>query len=464
MSVRFDAITDGLSRSATLPGGANLTFSTWVNLAATETAGFTAVLWMMDGSGYYFYLAYGTTTNYPLIVSNQGGGWATGTSFTIFHTVGDWHHLALVKTGASLDLYVDGIYDSNVTDASPLLGAYTSLSLGYIAGSGWNYNGLMSAGKMWTAALNADEILQESRYIRPLRTANLYAFWPLLQHTDIVDYGGAGNTLTANGTLTTEGGPPIPWGPSIRREWIWKPDAAADLTPTATAGVGDGSASTGTPGWPTHVAGDIGLLFVESCGGEPVTLSTPSGFVQITNSPQATGLTTAGTQLTVFWCRATSASMTAPVIADAGNHVWGTIIAVSGCDSSASPPINISAGSVKAGATTTTTFPDATTTLNDCLVILAAARDTDSAAAAWTGVPSNAALSSIALLYDAGTALGNGGGLGIFSGKKRTPGAIGTSTISVASSINAQMTIALMPPQPIQFRTWRPPVQPILVQ
>ncbi len=63
------------------------------------------------------------------------------------------------------------------------------------------------------------------------------------------------------------------------------------------------------------MTGDIAFLVIETCGGEPASLTTPNGFVQVANSPQATGSGTNGTQLTVYWCRATSNSMAAPVVA-----------------------------------------------------------------------------------------------------------------------------------------------------
>jgi hypothetical protein len=91
-----------------------------------------------------------------------------------------------------------------------------------------------------------------------------------------------------------------------------------------------GAAIAGTgavsPVWPAHNINDIALLFVESTGGQAVTLSTPAGFTEITNSPQATGTGTNGTRLTVFWARATSNAMPTPTVADAGDHVYARIV------------------------------------------------------------------------------------------------------------------------------------------
>ena len=58
------------------------------------------------------------------------------------------------------------------------------------------------------------------------------------------------------------------------------------------------------------------FFLLRALEGEAATLSTPAGFVQVTNSPQFTGAGTAGTRITVFWARATSTSMAAPTVAD----------------------------------------------------------------------------------------------------------------------------------------------------
>jgi hypothetical protein len=208
-----------------------------------------------------------------------------------------------------------------------------------------------------------------------------------------------------------------------------------------------GTAMSGTAAitvaWPAHQAGDIALLFVESCGGEAVTLSTPAGFVNVLNSPQSTGTTTNGTRLTVFWCRATSSSMSSPTVADPGNHVYGIILTFRNVVATGNP-WDITAGGTKATASTTTTFGTVTTNVNNDLIVLAASRDNDSAAAAWSAW-TNANLSGLTERSDGGTTSGNGGGVGVATGLKATAGSVGSSTATVTSSVDGHMTIALAP-------------------
>jgi len=211
-----------------------------------------------------------------------------------------------------------------------------------------------------------------------------------------------------------------------------------------------GNAVNGTgavsPPWPGHAIGDIALLFIESAGGEPATLSTPAGFVAVTNSPQATGATTAGTRITVFWARATSASMAAPTVADPGDHVYARILTYRGVISTGDP-WDVTGGGVKAAASTTVTVTGVTTTVADTLIVQAVARDNDSTAAAFSA-QTNANLTSITERSDAGTTSGNGGGFAVWDGVKAAAGATGDTTATVTSSINAFLTIALKPPPP----------------
>ena len=218
----------------------------------------------------------------------------------------------------------------------------------------------------------------------------------------------------------------------------------SSASPTYQA-AGTAQSGTGaiTVAWPAHQAGDIALLFVESCGGQAITLSTPAGFANVTNSPQATGTTTNGTRITVYWCRATSSSMSSPVVQDPGNHVYGRILTFRNVVATGNP-WDVTAGGTKATASTTTTFGAVTTSVNNTLIVLAASRDNDSAAAAWSGW-TNANLSSLTERSDEGTTSGNGGGVGVATGVKSTAGSTGSTTATVTSSVDGHMTIALAP-------------------
>lgn len=204
--------------------------------------------------------------------------------------------------------------------------------------------------------------------------------------------------------------------------------------------------STGSVAWPTHVAGDIGILLIESTGGEAISFSNAQGFTELANSPSATGSGTAGTRISAYYCRATSSSMASPALNDPGNHWYGVILTFQDCIDSGSP-IDVTAAAQKATASTSMTMPAVTTTVNKTLVLNVAARDNDNAAAAGSS-PSNANLDNLTERFDLGTTFGNGGGIMVWSGEKATAGSTGTTGATVTSSINAYLTIALKGNQP----------------
>lgn len=213
-----------------------------------------------------------------------------------------------------------------------------------------------------------------------------------------------------------------------------------------------GTAVTGTgnvsPTWPAHAVGDIGLLVIESCGGEVANLGTAAGFVAVTGSPIATGTTTLGTQISVYWCRATTTSMATPTVTDPGNHATAQIVTFRGCVAEGNP-WDITGTAVKAVASTSASAPAVTTTVANTLVVSVIGRDV-TGAGAFFSAEANASLASLTERTDAGSISGNGGGWALYTGTKATAGSTGTLTATVTSSINASIVIALRPqPSPI---------------
>lgn len=217
--------------------------------------------------------------------------------------------------------------------------------------------------------------------------------------------------------------------------------------PPAFQGISSFGATTGslTKHWPTHITGDIALLVVESAN-EVVTLSTPAGFVEIPDSPQGTGTAggTTATRLTVFWCRATSSSMTAPVVADAGDHIAVYMLSFRGCVETGDP-WDVTAGDVAASASTSVSIPGDTTTGPNRLIVALVANGTDTTTpqvSGWT----NASLTGLLEQVNENTASGNGGGFSIATGVKAGAGTYSATTATLAtSSVQARISLALKP-------------------
>lgn len=220
---------------------------------------------------------------------------------------------------------------------------------------------------------------------------------------------------------------------------------ALDRPEVVLIGTVANSVSDASPAWPVgHQADDIGLLVVESVGGESIALGTANGFQAISGAEASTGAGTAGTRVKVFIARATSSSMAAPTVTDPGDHVHSAIHVLRGFNSSASLSdlIDAVATSVKASASTSASAPGVTTTVADTLVMNIISRDTDSSAAAFSAW-SNADLTDAWEHIDVGTTGGNGGGVAIYAGHKAAAGSVASTTATVSSSINASITLAL---------------------
>lgn len=198
--------------------------------------------------------------------------------------------------------------------------------------------------------------------------------------------------------------------------------------------------------WPSHQALDIGLLFVETANQ---AVATPSGWNAVTNGSQGIGTAagTTATRLQVFWRRADTGAQAAASVADSGAHTHGVILTFRGCATSG-VPVNASAGSATTNANTTAvSFPSITTTVNNCLVVMAIANQTDTDTDGQIGAVTNGSLTSITERFDQNDATqADGGGIAVITGIRATAGAVssGTATLTTASR-QGRVTLALLP-------------------
>jgi hypothetical protein len=187
--------------------------------------------------------------------------------------------------------------------------------------------------------------------------------------------------------------------------------------------------------------GDLILIFLESANQ---AFTAPSGYSQVTASPQGTG--TAGqanaTRLTIFY-KISNGTETTYVTGDSGDH--NTVCSFVIKDVDRENPINDSAGNT-AAASTALTCPAVTTTVPECLIIIAIASDRDANSTANFSNPVNANLTSITERIDRTFNTALGGGLGIYTGLKSTSGSTGTTAVTqAASEETARITLALAP-------------------
>lgn len=123
------------------------------------------------------------TLNTPYFLAMTSGGSAAGGSVISYHgTGGTLTKTTLTATGA---IALSGgltIFNEQANDEP--------------------FGGAIHAFKCWKAQLTDIEIANEYRQARPVRTANLFCFYPMLNSGQQgVDWSGLGNAATQTGTL-----------------------------------------------------------------------------------------------------------------------------------------------------------------------------------------------------------------------------------------------------------------------
>lgn len=203
MSIRFDAATDYLSRTASAPGDPR-SVSFWMYIAVD-----------LNTYGVPFIISDGVS-NFDAISLDSDGTTlrinATGSSVTGSNlSVGQWYHIAYTRNGTTRKLYLDGVLDITNTAANTFTASQFAIgsdSVSYL-------NGRLAFFKMWAAELTVDEVVREKNSIRPQRIENLWAFYPTRPGAGVrnLDTSGNGRDLTDNAGVADEADPPLRWGP-----------------------------------------------------------------------------------------------------------------------------------------------------------------------------------------------------------------------------------------------------------
>jgi hypothetical protein len=196
------------------------------------------------------------------------------------------------------------------------------------------------------------------------------------------------------------------------------------------ASVGTGAITVAQPA--SKQAGDLRFIVVES---DNTTVATPSGFDALTHADDGFGTPAdaAATRISSFWDVSAGTDSDA-TMADPGDHFNAREMAFRGGVS-----IVRLGGSAAVVAATPITWPVVSTPVDNCMVVLVATYAQDASTAVW-GTPTVAALANVAVVLNAGTVQGNGGGLAYLYGEKAAAGSLGSLT---ASTSRAPDTFAL---------------------
>jgi hypothetical protein len=222
MGIRLDVAPDRLLRTTDLLDyQAAYTIAGWARIV-TDTNAYACICSLNAAANRFDYLGLlgdGTTL---AAIMESGAGYSENTGGTSL-TVGSWYFLAMVRASLT-DLRVflgapgTAVAQNGTTVTTSAAGraavARNEIG-GFTSGNLDPFNGRVGPWKAWSAALTAAELQAEMTQTIPLRAANLYGAWPLRDAADLTDISGNGRAWTAGGTLTTEDGPPVAWGPPL---------------------------------------------------------------------------------------------------------------------------------------------------------------------------------------------------------------------------------------------------------
>lgn len=211
--------------------------------------------------------------------------------------------------------------------------------------------------------------------------------------------------------------------------------------------VGAGALVSGTGAlsavaWPSgHVAGDLGVLFVQTAN-QPI--SAPSGWSQIGSSQGVGSPLFNGTGLQVFYKIAASGAEPSITVADSGNHTLAKILAWRGVD--AASPLGATPNGTVASDAAALTFPSITTDADACVVVLGVGVCNYATSSTFLSGWSSPWLDDLTERVDQSVTYGNGGGLGIAEGLKALAGPLGSSSVTFASAANAAALLFALRP------------------
>lgn len=216
MGLRFDTGGEDIRRTASIHSLSTYSECFWIQLVSDLNI--LGVMTYRNNSSDGEWILLGVDNDGVTLHTETNGGATNGGALT----VGTWYHLALVKNGSSYKVYQDGVEVINRTDSTDIT-AITQIFVSAFNGSN-NVNSRMAAYKIWDgAALTPEEVNAERWSFLPMRTANLWAWLPMVDKVVAncaLDRSGNARNFTVTSTPTVEDGPPISWASSRTRRYL----------------------------------------------------------------------------------------------------------------------------------------------------------------------------------------------------------------------------------------------------
>lgn len=206
MSVRVG--TANLSRTATVPAVDALSGKLFARLRVDNT--FAGIITIGESFGGFFQI--GPWDQGDNCVAYDDDTAVTEAMFTM--TVDTWYTFVWTKSGATSFRVWWGPADGSTALSGPVeLTTVFNDPIERISFSlnryGVTFDGGIIGVSIWTDVLTDQEVADERVQIDPVRTADLWAYWPMVDaDTAVADTSGNSRDLTASGTLVTEEDPP----------------------------------------------------------------------------------------------------------------------------------------------------------------------------------------------------------------------------------------------------------------
>lgn len=144
-----------------------------------------------------------SATAQPVVSVRVAGGTVTSARGTAVSTAA-WHHWALVRSGTTLSIYIDGSFSVSVTLSLTGRSSGNQILFGHLFGGNDSPDADMCYLKAWQVALSAGEVAAEVNYMTPQK-AGYQGFWYIDPGaTRLNDTSGNGHTLVLNGTLADD--------------------------------------------------------------------------------------------------------------------------------------------------------------------------------------------------------------------------------------------------------------------
>ena len=269
-ALAFDGVDDEV-RTAAAPtfGTGDFTVEAWVRTSTASTNPFVAV-GSVGGNDYWLGMLNGKGT-----ISVSGGG-CVGTSLI---NDGRWHHLAGVRNGSLLTIYVDGIAQTTVTNgngASPT----APLGIGSFGNGSYFWPGSLDEVRLWNVARTPAQL--QAALTTPLvgNETNLVGYYSFDEGTPNGNNAGLTTlydltSTAAHGTLLTSAlsGSTSNWVESYA---LVVPTATAATVPAANGFTANWTApATGTV---TNYLLDVSTAadFSSAAPGSPFTVAAPT--------------------------------------------------------------------------------------------------------------------------------------------------------------------------------------------